>query len=104
MEPTVDQRLAAIEQRNLRVEADKAWETSACRKLSIATVTYVVACAVLFLISTPNWAASALMPTLGYLLSTITLGKIRLWWVKKYQLLPSPGSAGGGSGRGHESK
>lgn len=36
-------RLQAIEQRNFRVETDKAWETSLTRRLSIVLLTYFTA-------------------------------------------------------------
>ena len=41
----LEDRIALIEQRNSRVEADKAWETSWARKVSIAFVTYIVVAA-----------------------------------------------------------
>ena len=36
-------KLVAMEQRNIRVETDKAWETSLFRKILIFLLTYVVA-------------------------------------------------------------
>jgi hypothetical protein len=38
---TIEQRLAAIEERNRHVEQDKAWETSAKRKIIVAILTYI---------------------------------------------------------------
>ena len=35
-------RVAKLEQRNTRVEADKAWETCWMRKLFIAGITYLI--------------------------------------------------------------
>ena len=38
----LEKRISAVEQRNLRVERDKQWETSAIRRGSIAALTYIV--------------------------------------------------------------
>jgi hypothetical protein len=38
----IEQRLAAIEERNRRVEEDKAWERSVVRRAVICVLTYVV--------------------------------------------------------------
>ena len=39
---SIEERLSSIEERNRRVEADKAWETSWTRRLLIAVLTYGV--------------------------------------------------------------
>jgi len=49
-----------IKQRNARVEADKAWETSLFRKILVAVLTYIVI--VLFLLS-PNCQSHLLTPS-----------------------------------------
>ena len=38
----MEKRIEQIEQRNKRVEEDKAWETSFTRRLCIAILTYIV--------------------------------------------------------------
>jgi len=40
----LEQEIQTIQQRNARVEVDKAWETSIFRKVSIALLTYIVNC------------------------------------------------------------
>lgn len=50
---TIEERLSAIEERNRRVEADKAWETSWLRILSISVITYVVAVLLVMLNADP---------------------------------------------------
>ena len=61
----IEKRLDAIEVRNARVENEKAWETSLCRKLSILVLTYAVMCLVFWsLVSTPV-CYNALVPTFG---------------------------------------
>lgn len=81
---TIEERVAKIEQRNLKVQAEKAWETSAFRVLTIMILTYVVV--VLFFIQTgnPEPFLSALIPALGFFLSTQSLPFLKRWWIKKY--------------------
>jgi len=38
----IKQQLEEIQKRNIRVEKDKAWETSLTRKISIMVLTYFV--------------------------------------------------------------
>ncbi len=70
-----------IKARNARVEADKAWETSWTRRLIIATITYILASALLIWIRAPQPFLAALVPTLGYLLSTLSLTFAKEWWL-----------------------
>lgn len=80
----LEQDIAAIKERNMRVEADKAWETSCLRIISIAVITYVVALVVLYFLGSEKFFLNALIPTIGYLLSTQSLSSIKRWWVRKY--------------------
>lgn len=73
-----------IEERNLRVEADKAWETSMFRVGTIMLVTYVVACGVLLVIGNVNPFRNALIPVVGYFLSTQSLPLVRRMWITRY--------------------
>lgn len=76
--PDLDQRLQIIEQRNQRVEADKAWEVSWVRRGVIAGVTYM--CALIILKG--EWV-SALVPVIGYIVSTLSLPAIKKMWIKQ---------------------
>ena len=78
----LQQRLEAIEKRNIRVEADKAWEVSWTRRISIAVLTYVVVVAYLYTISNDKPFINGLVPVVGYLLSTLVLKTIRGLWQK----------------------
>lgn len=76
--------LGSLKNRNARVEADKAWETSWTRRLSIAAATYVIAWAYMRMglgIQAAAW--HALVPTGGYVLSTLSLGGIRTLWLTR---------------------
>lgn len=79
------QSVEDILKRNARVEADKAWETSKTRRAIIAGVTYLVAVAFMKKIGVEDYFLSALIPTGGYVLSTLSLPIIKGWWIEKYK-------------------
>jgi len=72
-----------IKERNKRVEADKKWETSLTRIVSIAVLTYIVALIVMYALNISRPFVSAIIPTLGFILSIQTLPLIKKWWMKK---------------------
>lgn len=75
--------LQAIKERNRRVEEDKAWETSVTRRIIIAGMTYVVVVVFLYSISAPMPFLNALVPTAGFVFSTLTLPFCKKWWIEK---------------------
>ncbi len=84
MSDNIKDRLTKIEKRNKRVEADKAWESSWTRKLTVAALTYIVIWIYLkFIVGIDPWI-NAIVPTIGFLLSTLTLGWIKSYWLQKY--------------------
>jgi len=85
MNPTEDllHRLEAIEERNKRVETDKAWERSFTRVSVIALTTYTAAVIFLFSVALPNPFLNALVPAIGYVLSMQSLPMVKKWWAKK---------------------
>jgi len=50
-----ESQIAAIVERNRRVEADKAWEVSLFRRLTIAVLTYAIAVLFLWLIESERF-------------------------------------------------
>lgn len=80
----IEHELQAIKERNSRVEADKAWETSLSRKVLIVLTTYFVAALALFVTGVPNFYLGAIIPTLGFFLSTLTFPAVKKWWIRKY--------------------
>jgi hypothetical protein len=78
-----DPLIQGILERNQRVESEKAWETSWTRRLFIAAITYLTASLFLWLIETPQSFINALVPTGGYLLSTLSLPWIKRLWMRK---------------------
>jgi len=76
----IEEELDRIKKRNIRVEADKAWEKSLVRIASISGITYLIATVALFAIGNDAPYRNALIPTLGYFLSTQSLPFIRTLW------------------------
>jgi hypothetical protein len=79
----MESELETIKERNRRVEADKAWETSVTRRGLIALITYSVATMFMYRIGIDGAYINALIPTGGYLLSTLSLPIVKNWWIKK---------------------
>ena len=71
-----------IKQRNLKVESDKAWEISFSRKILIATLTYIVIVFFLITADFPKPFISAIVPTIGFVLSTLSIPFFRKLWIK----------------------
>lgn len=78
----VKHRLAAIEARNERVEADKAWEGSYTRRGLLIIFTYLAIGIYMWAITVPKPWLNAIVPSLGFLLSTLTLPYFKQWWLK----------------------
>lgn len=72
-----------IKTRNRRVESDKAWETSLSRKILILTLTYFVISIFFFTANIQNPFINAIVPTIGFFLSTLTVPIAKNIWLKK---------------------
>ena len=79
----LEKRIIEIEKRNKRVEGDKAWETSNLRKTLIIILTYIFAVLYLKIADTTNPFFGAVVPCVGFLLSTQTLNIIKKKWLSK---------------------
>lgn len=80
----IEQEINLIKERNKKVEADKAWETSRARRLVIAAMTYVIVVIFLYIINAPEPWLTALVPTIGYVLSTLTLPLFKKSWIDNF--------------------
>jgi hypothetical protein len=85
MTTSIEERLTAIEQRNQRVEGDKAWETSAYRMVTILIMTYLIATLALWIIKVDKPFLGAIIPTLGFFLSTATLPFLKRRWLARHR-------------------
>jgi len=74
--------------RNHRVELDKAWEGSKTRRAIVASVTYIVAAAFMKTIGVDAFLLNALIPTGGYILSTLSLSIVKDWWIENQNGTP----------------
>jgi hypothetical protein len=82
---SLEERVQQIEKRNKDVEIDKAWETSLLRRGLIAVFTYLaIALYLEFIVGIDPWI-NAIVPTVGFLLSTLTLPFFKNIWVKYYK-------------------
>ena len=79
----LEDRIQKIEERNKRVENDKDWETSSLRKGLIIVLTYIFAVLYLKIADTTNPFFGAVVPCVGFFLSTQTLGFIKKKWLEK---------------------
>ncbi|MEK7573072.1 MAG: hypothetical protein AAB531_01470 [Patescibacteria group bacterium] len=80
---SLEERVGKIEDRNLKVEADKAWEVSFTRRVLLFLFTYfAIALYLKFIVGIEPWI-NALVPSIGFLLSTLTLPFFKKLW-KKY--------------------
>jgi hypothetical protein len=78
----LQEEISRIKARNSAVELNKKWETSNVRRVSIAVLTYIVMSSFFVMTNTPNPLLSAVVPTMGFLLSTVSLGFIRKLWLR----------------------
>jgi len=75
-------RIEAIELRNKRVELDKSWETSSTRKIIIAILTYFTIVLFFLAANLPKPFINSIIPTIGFLLSTLSLPFFKKIWIK----------------------
>ena len=73
----IEERIAALEERNHRVDGNKKWETSFIRRFSIALLTYLVVVSYHEIIGAKNIFIISLVPVLGFVVSTLSLQYIR---------------------------
>jgi len=82
-ELTLEERIVLIEQRNKKVELDKSWEGSYLRRALIVLFTYISIGLYMWAIGVSNPLLNAVIPSLGFTLSTLTLPLFKNWWVKQ---------------------
>lgn len=78
----LEKEIDALKARNKRVEADKAWETSFARRGLLIIFTYLAIGFYLYAINIENPWLNAIVPSIGFLLSTLTLPYFKNLWIK----------------------
>ena len=81
---SIEERLQKIEERNARVEADKDWETSWTRRALLMLFTYLAIGIYMWAIGIGRPWLNAIVPAVGFLLSTLTMPFFKKMWLKKY--------------------
>jgi len=79
----IKNELLEIKQRNKREEMDKAWETSTFRKILVGVLTYAVIVLFFVVADFPKPFVSAIVPTIGFILSTFSIPFFKNYWLKK---------------------
>jgi hypothetical protein len=80
---SLEQRVAKLESRNRRVEADKAWETSWTRRLAIMILVYITIVFYLrFVVHISPWV-NGFVPAIGYFVSTFTVSFLKKHWLDR---------------------
>ncbi|MFZ6035195.1 MAG: hypothetical protein ACOYUB_03575 [Patescibacteria group bacterium] len=78
----LEKEIDEIKKRNSVVEENKAWETSLTRKTILILFTYLSVGLYLKAINVKNPWLNAIVPSLGFLLSTLTMPYIKKIWTK----------------------
>jgi hypothetical protein len=78
----LERRIKVIETRNKRVESDKAWELSYTRRALLMLFTYLAIGFYLQAINVPQPWLNAIVPTVAFMLSTLTLPFFKKLWLK----------------------
>jgi uncharacterized membrane protein len=79
----LESRVRAIEDRNSRVEIDKAWETSKTRRVIIAALVYVVIAIYLQVVVRISPWINAVVPTVAFMVSTLAFGFCKRVWIAR---------------------
>ncbi|MFH2019242.1 MAG: hypothetical protein ABII80_01320 [bacterium] len=79
----LEKRINKIERRNERVELDKAWEISLARKGLLVSFTYLSISLYMWAVNIKDPWLNAVIPSLGFLLSTLTLPIFKNVWMKR---------------------
>jgi len=78
----LEKRISQIEERNKKVEKDKAWEVSYTRKILLILFTYFsIVLYLKYIVQIDPWL-NAIVPAVGFLLSTLTLPYFKEMWTK----------------------
>lgn len=81
----IQKEIEEIKERNKRVENDKARETSWTRKIIIMILTYGVIVIFFYTAKIGNPRINAIVPTIWFILSTMSLSFFKKIRIKKYK-------------------
>lgn len=78
----LEQRIQIIEERNKKVESDKAWETSWTRRILLTAFTYLAIGIYLWAIKITRPWLNAIVPSVAFMISTLTVPFFKKLWIK----------------------
>lgn len=87
----IEQRIQKIENRNEKVETDKAWETSWTRRILLTLFTYLAIGVYLWAIKIARPWLNAIVPAVAFMISTLTMPFFKKIWLKRNQESPRMG-------------
>lgn len=79
---SVEQRMQKIEERNQKVEMDKAWEISWTRRILLVVFTYLAIGIYMRAIDISRPWLNAVVPAVAFMLSTLTMPFFKKLWLK----------------------
>jgi len=82
MSKDLEDRIKIIEERNKKVESDKAWELSYTRRGLLVLFTYLAIGIYLNAISLPDPWLNAIVPAVAFMLSTLTIPFFKKVWLR----------------------
>ncbi|MBI2107523.1 hypothetical protein HYT54_00175 [Candidatus Woesearchaeota archaeon] len=77
--------ISKIKERNKRVEADKAWETSWTRRILIFILTYIIVVSFFIFAGLPSPFINSIVPSIAFVLSTVTMPFVRGMWIRQFR-------------------
>jgi len=78
----LEQRIQKVEERNKKVEIDKAWEISWTRRILLTFFTYLSVGVYLWAIGILNPWLNAIVPAAAFMISTLTMPFFKKLWLK----------------------
>jgi len=78
----LEEEIKRINERNKKVEADKAWETSYTRRILLMIFTYLAIGFYLQAINIEKAWLNAIVPAVAFMLSTLTLPSFKKIWLR----------------------
>lgn len=78
----IEKEIFKINQRNQRVELEKAWETSWARKMIVAVLTYLVVVCFFFFAQLSDPFLNSVVPAAAFIVSNLSLPIFKKLWLK----------------------
>ncbi len=82
---TIEQKIQKIEERNRRVEDDKAWEISLTRRILLSLFTYLAIGTYLWVIEIERPWLNAIVPAVAFMISMLTMPFFKKLWLKFFR-------------------